>query len=79
MRPIMNAQKRKKMIQKYLDLHCPPGRRLHLYTDPYIEIEGEEYDDYNTDGNSPIDEEPEYDVEEELYLLYRNNVLKKIN
>lgn len=51
--------------------------RTHCYDD-----DDEEYDDYNTDGPSPVDEEPVYDTrkrEEELYLLYRNTILQRMN
>lgn len=47
----------------------------------FIEEE-EEYDDYNTDEPSPIDEEPVYDTckrTEELYILYRNAILRNMN
>jgi hypothetical protein len=33
-----------------------------VYDDDYV------YEDYNTDAPSPIDEEPEYDSDEEIYL-----------
>lgn len=42
----------------------------------------EEYDDYNTDEPSPIDEEPVYDTcnrVEKLYRLYRKAILQTMN
>lgn len=45
----------------------------------FTDIDEEIYNDYNTDEPSPIDEEPEYDTEEELYLLYCHTILKKMN
>lgn len=42
----------------------------------------EEYDDYNTDDPSPVEEEPVYDTcptTERLYILYRNTILQKMN
>ena len=56
----------------------PFGRTCTL-ADPYIDTDEEEYDDYNTDDPTPIDEEPDYDTDEEFYLLYRNNILIKMN
>lgn len=53
------------------------ARKMLAYDD-----DDEEYDDYNTDDPSPIDEEPVYDnytSEQELYLLYRNAVLRNMN
>ena len=45
----------------------------------YTDEEDEIYEDYNSDDPSPIDEEPEYDTDEELYLLYRRAVLLQLN
>lgn len=53
------------------------ARKVLSYDD-----DDEEYDDYNTDGPSPIDEEPVFDnykSEQELYLLYRNAILRNMN
>ena len=53
------------------------ARNMFTYDD-----DDEEYDDYNTDEPSPIDEEPVFDKyisEHELYLLYRNAVLQNLN
>ena len=53
------------------------ARKMFTYDD-----DDEEYDDYNTDEPSPIDEEPVFDnyiSEHELYLLYRNAVLQNLN
>lgn len=53
------------------------ARKMFTYDD-----DDEEYDDYNTDEPSPIDEEPvldNYISEHELYLLYRNAVLQNLN
>lgn len=53
------------------------ARKVLSYDD-----DDEEYDDYNTDDPSPIDEEPVFDnykSEHELYLLYRNAILRNMN
>lgn len=50
---------------------------IYLYDD-----DDEEYDDYNTDDPSPVDEEPVYDTaagEERLYRLYREAILQTLN
>lgn len=47
--------------------------------DPYTDIDEEDYDDYNTDEPTPIDEEPDYDTDEEPYLLHSDTILKKMN
>ncbi len=39
----------------------------------------EMYEDYNTDGPSPVDEEPVHESDEELYLLYRHTVHRWLN
>lgn len=52
-------------------------KRILSYDD-----DDEEYNDYNTDAPSPVDEEPVYDTckrTEELYILYRNTVLRNMN
>lgn len=54
----------------------------HLQSSLFYDDDDEEYDDYNTDDSSPVDEEPIHDTrgrEEYLYHLYRNAILRNMN
>lgn len=82
MRTITPPRERKRLILKFFTLYTPTCSNPITLATPYTD-DPEEYDDYNNDGDTPIDEEPEYDTDDEeedvLYLLYRDTILKKIN
>ena len=83
MKAITSPRERKRLMLKFFALYIPSSYRPIALASPYIDNYEEEYDDYNNNGDTPIDEEPEYDTDDEeedvLYLLYRDTILKKIN
>ena len=83
MKAITSPRERKRLMLKFFALYIPSSYRPIALASQYIDNYEEEYDDYNNDGDTPIDEEPEYDTDDEeedvLYLLYRDTILKKIN
>lgn len=83
MRTITPPREKKRLILKFFTLYTPTCSNPITLATPYTDDDTEEYDDYNSDGDTPIDEEPEYDTDDEeengLYLLYRDTILKKIN
>ncbi len=61
--------------------NCSQIRRKGFYatTPSYIDEEEDIYEDYNTDDPSPVDEEPIHESDEELYLLYRRVIRRRLN